>query len=143
MIALEHPTLAPVEIRQENVVRLPLGLMGFETIKDYVLLTEPGEEPFRWLQVLNDPSLAFLVVPPFDVLPGYAPQIAEEDTQFLGLSKPTDALLFNIVTVRGRNRATVNLKGPIILNRFTLRGKQVVISNAADYSIQHPLPAWE
>jgi flagellar assembly factor FliW len=34
----------------------------------------------------------------------------------------------------------VNLKGPIIINRNTHIGKQVVIANASDYSVQHPLP---
>ncbi|HEY1174267.1 MAG TPA: flagellar assembly protein FliW [Verrucomicrobiae bacterium] len=142
MIAVESPTLEMMEAERENIVQLPLGLLGFETIKEYVLLTEPGQEPFRWLQVLNDPSLAFLVVPPFDVLPDYAPQISPEDARFLGLVKPSDALLYNIVTLRNTG-ATVNLKGPIVINRYTLRGKQVVIANAANYSLQHPLPAAE
>lgn len=142
MIAAESPTLATMEVGRENIVHLPLGLFGFESIKDYVLLTEPGQEPFRWLQVLNDPSLAFLVVPPFAVLPEYSPQISPEDTRILGLVRPADALLYNIVTLRG-SRATVNLKGPIVVNRYTLRGKQVVISNAAGYSLHHPLPAAE
>ncbi|MEW6302735.1 MAG: flagellar assembly protein FliW [Verrucomicrobiota bacterium] len=140
MIAVESPTLAPGKTRHQVMVRLPLGLLGFESIKDYVLLTEPGEEPFRWLQVLDDPSLAFLVVPPFDVLPEYAPRLSPEDVAFLELGDPSEAWLFNIVTVRGPGRATVNLKGPVVFNRFTFRGKQVVIANAADYSLQHPLP---
>ena len=140
MIAAESPTLATLEVARENVVHLPLGLLGFETIKDYVLLIEPEQEPFRWLQVLNDPSLAFLVVPPFDVLPEYAPQISPEDTRSLGLIKPSDALLYNIVTLRGSG-ATVNLKAPIVVNRYTLRGKQVVLTNASAYSLQHRLPA--
>jgi hypothetical protein len=28
----------------------------------------------------------------------------------------------------------------VILNRFTLVGKQMVIVNAAQYALQHPLP---
>ena len=56
------------------------------------------------------------------------------------LESPDDALLLNIVTLRRGARATVNLKGPIVINRFSLTGKQVVLANAADYSVQHPLP---
>jgi flagellar assembly factor FliW len=33
----------------------------------------------------------------------------------------------------------MNLKGPIVVNRFTLIGKQVVIANASQYSLQHPI----
>ena len=31
-------------------------------------------------------------------------------------------------------------QGPIVINRFNLIGKQVILANAADYSVQHPLP---
>ena len=50
------------------------------------------------------------------------------------------ALIYNIVTLRANGRATMNLKGPVVLNRYTLTGKQVVITNAAQYALQHPLP---
>jgi len=35
------------------------------------------------------------------------------------------------------------LKGPIVINRHTHIGKQVIITNAADYSVHHPLPVAE
>lgn len=143
MIACETANFAPLKISQENVVHLPLGLLGFESMKDYVLLAEPGEEPFRWLQVLTDPTLAFLVVSPFEFMAGYEPKLAPEDVNFLNLQEPGDALVYNIVTLHGNGRATINLKGPIVLNRFSLQGKQVVITNAADYSVRHPLPVAE
>ena len=75
-----------------------------------------------------------------DPVPDYEPDVATEDVEFLELSSPEDALLFNIVTLRGDGRATVNLKGPIVVNRYTLKGKQVVLTNAARYALQHPLP---
>ncbi len=117
-----------------------MGLLGFEQIKDYVLITNPGEEPFRWLEVRNNPALAFVVVDPFVVVPDYRPNLPQPDVEFLGIQSPEDVQLLNIVTVHGPNRATVNLKGPIVLNRHTATGKQVVISNASEYSVQHPLP---
>ena len=58
---------------------------------------------------------------------------------YLDLKKPEDALIYNIVTLRGE-QATINLKGPIVINRFTLRGKQVVLQNASRWSVRHPLP---
>ncbi len=92
-----------------------------------------------WFQVMDDPNLAFLVVSPFVVDPDYSPDISDEDVRFLGLNSPEDALLFNIVTVRGNSTATINLKGPIVINRFTLVGKQVIPDNANQYSVRHEL----
>ncbi len=140
MNTIELPECAPQAVASERSVHLPLGLLGFERIKRYALLANPAEAPFLWLQVPGDPSLAFLVVPPFEVLPDYEPDISPEDAAFLELDSPGDALMFNIVTLRANGRATVNLKGPLVLNRHSLRGKQVVLANAADYALQHPLP---
>ncbi len=132
--------LESLTVRSENVVHLPLGLLGFERIKRYALLENPHEAPFRWLQVLEDPSLAFLVLSPFIALPDYEPDVATEDVEFLEAASPEDVLLFGIVTLRGKGRATINLKGPIAINRHSLKGRQVVLANAARYSLEHPLP---
>lgn len=124
----------------ESIIRLPYGLLGFERVKNYVLLTRPHEEPFMWLQMLDEARQAFLVVSPFLVLPNYQPDIAEGDVKFLELNDPADALLVNIVTLRGNGQATINLKGPLVINRHTMVGKQVIPDNAANYSLHHPLP---
>ena len=100
----------------------------------------PEEAPFRWLQVLDDPNTAFIVLSPFEVLPTYAPDISTDDVDFIGLKTPEDALVLNIVTLREGGKATMNLKGPIVINRHTLIGKQVVLNNAADYAVQYALP---
>jgi flagellar assembly factor FliW len=117
--------------------------LGFEQIKDYVLIAKPGEEPFAWLQVQDNSALAFVVIDPFMVLPEYQPDIPTLDVEFLGLKNSDDALLLGIVTVHSARRATVNLKGPVVVNRHTHVAKQIIITNAADYSIDHPLPLAE
>lgn len=139
MNCVEPNELEKLAVQDENIVHLPLGLLGFETVKEYVLLAKPEEAPFLWLQVLGKPSTAFLVVPPAAVVPDYRPDLSEEDVAFLGLKQPEDALLLNIVTLRGPKEATVNLKGPVVINRHTFIGKQVIPVNAAEYPVRHPL----
>jgi flagellar assembly factor FliW len=124
-----------------DVIRLPFGLLGFEHVKQYVLLANPAEEPFLWLQMLDDAKRAFLVAPPERLVADYQPDISDDEVEFLELAGPSDAFLLNIVTLRGNSRATVNLKGPVVINRRTLIGKQVILNNAAQYSLHHPLPA--
>ncbi len=124
-------------------IHLPSGLLGFENYKDYVLLGSAAEEPFFWLQVANQRDLAFLAISPFQIVPDYAPELTKEDLRFVGLEQLADAFIFNLVTIRGPGQATINLKGPIILNRQTRTGKQVVPLNAVQFSVQHPLPIAE
>ena len=125
---------------KESVIRFRTGLLGFEQVKNYLLLADPGEAPFAWLQMTEQPRLSFLVVPPTYVAESYQPDLADEDVEALELHGPDDALVLNIVTLHNDGKATVNLKGPIVINRHTLAAKQVVPRNVADFSLQHPLP---
>jgi flagellar assembly factor FliW len=140
---LERPVKAPARKHQaetnKNVITFPMGLLGFERVKHYTLLGSAEEAPFLWLKMAEDPNLAFLVIPPSDVIAAYQPDISDEEVAFLGLGDPQDIWIFNIVTLHQDGKATVNLKGPIVVNRRTLLGKQVVPLNAADYSLQHPV----
>ena len=124
----------------KNNVRIPTGLLGFEQIKDYVLTTNPEEEPFAWLHVEDNSALAFVVIDPFVVLPDYQPDLPQADVESLQIKSAGDAILLGIVTINENQPPTVNLKGPIVINRHTHTGKQVIISNAGNYSVKHPLP---
>jgi flagellar assembly factor FliW len=126
--------------QEQCVVEMPLGLFGFERFKRYAFFSRPAQEPFLWLKALDDPKLAFLVMSPFLVLPSYSPDVSDDDVNFLAIKSPEDALVINIVTIRGPQQATVNLKGPIILNRHTLQAKQVIPLNASALTVAHPLP---
>jgi flagellar assembly factor FliW len=140
MNAVEMEAQNSFALSSEAVIHMPTGVFGFESIKRY-LLSSAAEGPFCWLQAENDASLSFLVVSPFDVLPEYAPDIPSEDIRSLGIECPDDVVLLNIITLRPGGRSTINLKGPIVVNRFSRIARQVVISNSAEYSVQHPLPS--
>lgn len=131
-------SVAELDITKTLTVQLPLGLLGFERIKTYSLITKADQEPFHWLSVPHGDDLAFLVVAPSLVLPDYAPDLSDEDVDFLEIRHPNDALVLNIVTLKSDGSATVNLKGPIVINRHTMIGKQVVLSQT-EYAIKHPI----
>ena len=50
-------------------------------------------------------------------------------------------MVFNIVAIHSHEPqyVTVNLVGPIVVNRHTLIGQQVIIENSSDFSIEHVL----
>jgi flagellar assembly factor FliW len=129
----------PTATRDERALNFPFGLLGFESFKHYHLLARPEEAPFLWLRAADHPEIAFVVVSPTAVAPDYAPEISEEDARCLDLRGESDALIFNIVTIRSRELATVNLKGPVIVNRRTLIGKQIITLNAAELPVGQPL----
>ena len=121
------------------IITMPLGLLGFEQVKKFVLLSQPGEEPFLWLQMLDNASQGFVVISPCLAMPDYSPDISAQDVEFLKLQNPDDAIVLNIVTVRPNGQSTVNLKGPIVINRNTLVAKQCIPNNVAGFSLQHSI----
>jgi flagellar assembly factor FliW len=133
---------ADLEPLHTNSFTLPQGLIGFADYTRAELLYLPDHLPFLWLR-LHGPtdSVHFIVVEPAGLVPGYAPELFEEDAAVLGITEPAEALVLNIVTLQNQRpiEATVNLVGPIIVNRRTLVGRQLVVSNYFRYSAHHPL----
>ena len=132
-------TEQPSSTKEQALVQLPLGLLGFEQFKRFRLVRDPAEAPFEWLLSMDDPLLGFLVISPFTIVPSYQPDIDPQDVEFLGLGSSDDALVLSTVTLQSNGAATLNLKGPIVFNHRTWVGKQVVPRNAAEYSTRHPL----
>jgi flagellar assembly factor FliW len=135
LIEPEKPAL-----KGQSLIQLPYGLLGFERVKNYVLVANPHEDPFMWLQMMDTARKSFLVVSPFLVLPDYSPNLPDADVDFLGLAEPADALVLNICTLRRDGHSTINLRGPVVINRHTLIAKQIIPENASLYSLVHPLP---
>lgn len=139
MNTMELSAVAEPTIYCNDVVLLPYGLLGFERVKNYNLVSDFDESPFQWLQMLEEPRRAFLVLCPDEALPNYHPSFEMEDVEFLGLEDRSDALFLNIATRLDSRQATVNLKSPIVINRRTWIGKQIIPANAGQYSTHHPL----
>lgn len=120
---------------------LPAGLIGFEEATRFELLINEEEEPFMWIRCVDRHELGFVVIEPSAVLKDYDVEIADDDATKLEIEAAEDALVLNIVTVRDNDieAATVNLIGPIVLNRRTLKGKQLIAANYMKFSARHPL----
>lgn len=121
-----------------HVIRFPFGLPGSESANQFRLRVEPADCPFLWLQGLEGRERSFRVIPPELITPGYHPDLSHQDAELLGLHDWNDALVLNVVTVR-QGVGTVNLREPIVINRHTLIGKQVQLTNATNFESQHPL----
>lgn len=120
---------------------LPGGLIGLEDATRFELLINEEEKPFMWIRCVDRHELGFIVIEPASVLSDYNPEIADDDATKLGIEDPADVIVLNIVTLNGDDieQATVNLVGPIIINRGTLSGKQLIVANYMKFSARHPI----
>lgn len=125
-----------------NQIELPHGLIGFGDYKRAELLYLPDHLPFLWMKLFSAVDhLHFIVIEPGGIIPGYEPEIFDEDAEQLDLRTPAEAMILNVVTLKRQTpvEATVNLIGPLVINRRTRLGRQLVISNYSRYSAHHNL----
>lgn len=124
-----------------GLFKLPQGLVGFTAYKSFEVFYKPEELPFCWLRLNGPEPVHFVVLDPTGVIPEYEPELFDEDAQALGITDSAQAAIFNIVTVRDGQppSATVNLVGPIIINRESGLARQVVLANYTRFSAYHPL----
>jgi flagellar assembly factor FliW len=125
-----------------NAITLPYGLIGFSHFRRAELLYLPENLPFLWMK-LSAPvgAMNFVVIEPGGVIPNYELELFDGDAASLGLADSSQAMILNIVTLRPQAplEATVNLVGPIVVNRRTRVGRQVVLANNSHYSARYPL----
>lgn len=136
-VAEQEQWLKPMEFT------LPAGLIGFPDVHRVELIYNPEELPLMWLRDADNPALNFIIIEPQGLVPDYTIEISDDDAALLGVESPIDLLMFNIVNFRAESpdATTINLIGPILVNRHTLVGRQVVITNYAGYSARHSLLA--
>lgn len=122
-------------------VRLPWGLLGFESHTAGSLASDPALHPFQWLALNSGEPGGFVVLDPSLLPESFDIDIDDADCESMGVSSPDELRLLVIVTVSAGGRATANLKGPLVHNPRTGCLRQVIPRNAASLPIQHPLPA--
>lgn len=122
-------------------LHFPAGIVGLPQHRRGELFHLPDQLPFQWLRLHGPDLLHFVVIDPCGLVPDYLPELFDDDAAAIGISSGEDAVLLNIVTLRGNDlsAATVNLVGPVVINRHTGVARQVVIANHGRYSAYHPL----
>jgi flagellar assembly factor FliW len=135
-----YPT--DIDVPPTNEILLPHGLIGFADYTRAELVYLPDHLPFLWMKLHSaTDELHFIVIEPGGIVPGYEPEIFDEDAAQLDLRSPAEAMILNIVTLKRQNpvEATANLIGPLVVNRRTRIGRQLVISNYSRYTASHAL----
>lgn len=122
-------------------IEIPTGLIGLSHLRRFDLTPATDAWPFVTLHALGDDELNFLAMEPHSVIPNYHLELNDDDAEALGLADSRDALIYNIVTVHPtpKNYVTANLIAPLVVNRRTLVGKQVILANSDRFTAKHPL----
>jgi flagellar assembly factor FliW len=132
--------LGETTITQEQILSFPQGPLGFESHHEFVLLSIPDNNHFKFLQDINNTCISFLLINPWDFFRNYEINVPKEELAKIGIqsneNKPT---VYNIVTLGKKfTESTGNLLAPIVLNIADKKGKQFVL-NDTNYTTRHKL----
>ncbi len=129
---IKTKALGTVSIVEKQIIDMDIGFFGFPESHKFALI-DAEQKPFIWVQSLDDAALAFLAVDPFLVRSDYEIDLDDADVEALGISSPSDVLIFALITIPAYGSAiTANLQGPLIINKRNNKARQVI----------HPDPKW-
>lgn len=129
-----------IDYDSADEVHFPSGLFGFEEEKDFLLLPFAGSDGnMLCLQSVKTPALAFIAMNPFSLKPDYAPVLAPEALELMGVGRSEDLCYYVMCVVRDPvGESTLNLRCPVVINPDLHRGMQVILDDGG-YGMRHRL----
>jgi len=127
-IKINTPHFGELEIEANQIYNYIDGLLGFEDLTKFVLISEEETEPFKWLISIDNPDIGFPLISPFFIDLNY--------NAGKGVDLEYDVPLCVVTLGDTDNNMTVNLKAPVIFNTKELSGKQIILVTDK-YSTNH------
>lgn len=128
-----------IEISPSDTLEFSEGLLGFGHLRRFVLLDDPNDEIFAWLQSCENPEIAFPVLEPELFAPQYQVDLSKSDLETLQLASITDSRYLTIITIPvDPTQMTANMKAPIVINPKLKLARQCVLQDNA-LQIREPI----
>ncbi|MEO5800783.1 MAG: flagellar assembly protein FliW [Gemmatimonadales bacterium] len=112
----------PLTVSPDETVVFPRGLPGFDQSRRFVLLPA-SQGGLYWLQCLDTPELAFMLVETVRVSENAWAQ--------------TPGALAIVTLPSGDQPATANLRAPVLIDLVAGLGRQAIMADS-DYGTAHP-----
>ncbi len=119
-----------VEISEDDILNFSEGILGFAGLDKFVLLDDPHDEIFAWLQSCQNPQVAFPVLEPELFTENYKIELSRHDLDALQIKSLEGTRSFTIITIpEDPTQMTANLKAPIVINLQTRHARQCVLQD--------------
>ncbi len=117
-----------IDVQSEDIIIFPDGPLGFPDCTRFTFIDEDRAVPFRMLQSLDNPALAFVVIDPLVARSDFHFDVTVDDLKMIKTDSTDNLLVYCIVTMsRDIQEVTVNLQGPLVVNPTQKLGHQFVL----------------
>lgn len=119
-----------VEIQESDILAFPEGILGFAELHKFVLLDDPNDDIFAWLQSCDEAAIAFPVLEPELFHENYKINLAKADFEALKMANLERSRLFCIITIPDEpTQMTANMKAPVVINVDARLARQCVLQD--------------
>lgn len=113
-----------IEYEPNSVVKFEEGILGFEELKEFILISEK-DGYFFWLTAVKEPEIIF---------PLFSINMLQDEYEVIDNMEP-----YGIVKLdKNPEYMSINLKAPIFINHTEQKGFQKIIDND-EYPVAYPL----
>lgn len=129
--SIETSEYGTLHLEDRHLVEFPQGLHGFEHLRKFVVIADDSLVPFKWLLSIENPSIGFPILSPFQVDFSYQTEVEYD---------PACCAPMVIVTLYDSEKqtATANMRAPIIFDMKRGTAQQILATDSA-YSENHPI----
>lgn len=136
---IENTRFGTLEVPEDQLIGFPIGIIGFPEAKNFVILEHGENTPIRWLQAVERPELALVIIDPLPLVPDYPLERIRKESADLELDEQEEIAIAAVVTVPPSPQTpTVNLLAPIVMGVESRKGKQIVLHDSS-FNTRHPL----
>lgn len=129
-LLIQTTRFGQVQFQSEDLLTFPEGILGFADLKKFVLLDDPNDDIFAWLQSCDEPAIAFPVLEPELFSENYKINLAKADLEVLKLTSLQGSRLFCIITIPDDpTQMTANMKAPVVINVTQRLARQCVLQD--------------
>ncbi len=128
-----------IDFKETEVLNFPKGILGFSQLTRYVILDRKDFAPFKWIQSLEDPNVAFVILDPVQFFPNFKLEINEKELEELNYTNSRDLITYVIINIPPDvSLASADLLGPLVINTKKRLAKQAVMPESP-YTTKHYL----
>lgn len=129
-ILIQTTRFGQVQFQASDLLTFSDGILGFADLKKFVLLDDPNDDIFAWLQSCDEPSIAFPVLEPELFSEKYNITLAKSDLEAIKKPNLEGTRLFCIITIPDDPvQMTANMKAPVVINIEQRLARQCVLQD--------------
>jgi flagellar assembly factor FliW len=126
---VQNTRFGTLNVNEDEVISLESGLMGFPMSTRYIMFPYSNDSSFFWLQSVDEPEIAFIVINPFDFFNDLVFEVGDDDAAGISLERGEDVEIFTLVTIPdgAPEEMRTNLAGPVVVNVNNRQGCQILV----------------